>query len=241
MAVMVADMRDLLGSRSVEALFAIAAVLYLGLPMEAVLGFPLDPASSYLSELAAKDQPHGVAFRLADGIGAVLVLVGVTLLSARCAPPRGAPPRGAVYGTVTLALFAVATIADVIFPMACATSADPECARGDAEHTLGLSHQIHLVSSALALAAVNVSAVLLSAFATRRRRRAHQGLPVALLVLAAVLLVSSVTVSVAALAGATDGALPAGAGYLQRVQTVSVCLYLLVFPWVLARATAAPA
>lgn len=236
MAVMVADMRDLLGSRSVEALFAIAAVLYLGLPMEAVLGFPLDPASSYLSELAAKDQPHGVAFRLADGIGAVLVLVGVTLLSARCAAPRGA-----VYGTVTLALFAVATIADVIFPMACATSADPECARGDAEHTLGLSHQIHLVSSALALAAVNVSAVLLSAFATRRRRRAHQGLPVALLVLAAVLLVSSVTVSVAALAGATDGALPAGAGYLQRVQTVSVCLYLLVFPWVLARATAAPA
>lgn len=236
MAVMVADMRDLLGSRSVEALFAIAAVLYLGLPMEAVLGFPLDPASSYLSELAAKDQPHGVAFRLADGIGAVLVLVGVTLLSARCAPPRSA-----VYGTVTLALFAVATIADVIFPMACATSADPECARGDAEHTLGLSHQIHLVSSALALAAVNVSAVLLSAFATRRRRRAHQGLPVALLVLAAVLLVSSVTVSVAALAGATDGALPAGAGYLQRVQTVSVCLYLLVFPWVLARATAAPA
>ena len=176
--------------------FAIAAVLYLGLPIEALLGFPLDPASSYLSELAARDQPYAMAFRLTDGLGAVLVLAGTVLLSTRLALRRLA-----AYSTAALALFAVATVVDVIFPMACATSADPECARGDAEGTLGLSHQIHIVTSVLALAAGNVSAVLLSVFAARNRRRGHPGLIITLLVLVAILLSSSVAISLAALDG----------------------------------------
>lgn len=227
---MVAGMRDRAGSRGTGALFAIAAVLYLGLPVEALLGFPLDPASSYLSELAARDQPYSAVFRLTDGLGAVFTLAGVVLLAM-----RRARRRLAACGAAALALFALATLADVILPMECATSADPECARRDAEQTLGLSHQLHLVSSVLALTAVNVSAVLLAVFATRGRRAVGRRPLLTLLVLVAVLLGSSVIISVAALHGAADGTLPTGAGYMQRLQTASICLYLLTFPWILTR------
>jgi hypothetical protein len=227
---MVAGMHDRLGSRGTGALFAIAAVLYLGLPVEALLGFPLDPARSYLSELAARDQPHSAVFRLTDGLGAVFILAGVALLTI-----RRTRRRLVACGAAALALFALATLADVIFPMECATSADPECARRDAEQTLGLSHQLHLASSVLALTAANVSVALLAVFATRARRTVGRARHLTMLVLAAMLLGSSLIMSVAALDGAADGVLPAGAGYVQRLQTASICLYLLAFPWTLAR------
>ena len=63
-----------------QALLTLAGVLYAGVVLEAVVGWPLDPARSYLSELAALDQPTSGLFRSTDLVAGVLVVTGLVLL-----------------------------------------------------------------------------------------------------------------------------------------------------------------
>ncbi|MDR6867068.1 hypothetical protein J2Y69_001667 [Microbacterium resistens] len=202
-----------------SVLLLIAALLYLGLPYEAAAGFPLDPARSYLSELAAEDQPLSLSFRLADGAAGLLAAIAAILLIAT--HPRW--PGRTVAAAV--AVFGLGTLADVVFPMACATSASAACARADAAGALGLSHQIHTVTSVVALTAVVVSAIVLVLLVWSTPPR-PSALGVVLAIGTVLLIASTVAISVIALASAADGTLPAGAGYVQRVQTLLIAAYL---------------
>lgn len=206
-----------------RVLLVIAAVLYLGFPYEALATFPLDPSKSYLSELAASDQPMAGLFRLLDAATAVLVLISATVLLLRARGGAGLV-RAA---TIALGVFAAATLGDVLFPMSCATSASVECARADAALALGPVHQIHTVTSVAALVGAVVSAGLLTISTVRTA--APLVTKSAFVALFGLLLVSSFVISAAALGGASEGVLPDGAGYVQRVQTALISVYLVCF------------
>ncbi|MBN9142226.1 MAG: DUF998 domain-containing protein [Micrococcales bacterium] len=219
---------------AMQILLLAAAIAYSGLPWEAVAGFPLDPAGSYLSELAAADQPLGWLFRALDLTTGVLVLIAL-LVGGRSG--GAVARRGA---TLALAGFAVLTIVDASSPMACASSASLRCARGDAANTLGLAHQIHTVSSAGALAALLVSAVLLAVAVSRD---AGWDRPVGrrlLLALVVSIVAVTVLVSVLAVLSTDEGRLMSGGGYAQRAQVLLVSLYLGWFGFLVKRLGSGP-
>jgi len=210
--------------RTAFTLLVIAAITYSGLPWEAVAGFPLDPARSYLSELAAQDQPAGLIFRALDGLTGVLVLIALALGSRM--PRCTGLTKGSAFA---LAAFAALTIVDASSPMACATSSSVRCAAADAANALGLPHQIHTVSSAGALAAAVVSAVLLVIAVVRdraRRRAVERGVLVAIV---GMLIGTTVLVTVLAMLSTADGRLVDGGGIVQRAQVLVVSAYLVAF------------
>ncbi|MER5311882.1 DUF998 domain-containing protein, partial [Streptomyces sp. NPDC002773] len=68
-------------TRASAVLLALGAVAYTAWVLEAVLGTGLDPVRTYVSELAAADQPFGGLFRATDLAAGLLVLAGaVTVL-----------------------------------------------------------------------------------------------------------------------------------------------------------------
>ena len=203
-------------------LLVFAAVLYLGVPYEAAAGYPLDPSRSYLSELAAADQSFAPLFRFLDGTAGTLTAIAAVLLL--LASPRW-PLRVPIVG---LGVFGLGTLADAVFPMACASSASAVCARADAAGTLGIVHQIHTVTSVTALLGGVVAVVSLVLLVHRTGVQ-----PVRTRVLAtvggALLIGATIAISVIALASTADGALPSGAGYVQRLQTVLLSVFLVSF------------
>lgn len=208
---------------AMRVLLLMAAVTYAGLPWEAIAGFPLDPVTSYLSELGAEDQRLGLVFRGLDLITGVLVVAAVVIglhTSARSPLIRMAG--------FALCGFAILTIVDALNPMACATSSSAACARADAANALGISHQLHTVSSASATAAVLVSALLFGIALRRtdalpaRVRRIPGGIVAGLV---GITLVAGAW----ALVSTSGGQLLAGGGIAQRVQVLLVSGYLVVF------------
>lgn len=199
----------------------IAGVLYLGVPYEALAGFPIDPSRSYLSELAAEDQPLRWMFRGLDGAAGILAVIGAKSFLMRGSAVRLRFAAGGV------AVFGVGTLADVVLPMACASSVSASCAAADAAGRLGLIHQAHSVASVVALggavfAAVGIASAMRGSMVAPMAR-------VTIWVGAGMLVAATVAVSVLAIGGIDDGVLPAGGGYVQRLQTILVSVLLIVF------------
>ena len=110
-------------------------------------------ATDYVSELIATDQPLSGLLRAADYATAALIGFGV-IVSAVGGRVRGGM---AVLAWATLALFAVATSLDSAWAMSCAPHADPACAAREAAGAVPLTHQLHTVSSVIAVAAAVIS------------------------------------------------------------------------------------
>lgn len=115
----------------------------------------LDPVRTYASELSATDQATSWFFRSAD------VLAGLLVGAAAALALRARP--GARLGWCALVVFAAATVADAAFPLSCAPSADAACAAREAARQVPLGHEIHLVTSVVAGAALLVAVVALTA------------------------------------------------------------------------------
>lgn len=221
-------------------LLAVAAVAYSGVLWEALLGFPLSPSASYLSELAALDRPYSALFRALDASTALLVLIALAVAwfgRTAAATPRS---RWVWFSAAGLALFAVGTLADSASPMVCATSVSAACAAGDAAGTLGFGHELHSYTSVTALTGAIVAAVGLAMVTLRARRsapkRAARGSVTWAFLLAALLVVVTAVVTAYALAGEATGALPEGGGYAQRAQTLLISLLLLTLARAYTRA-----
>jgi hypothetical protein len=202
----------------VAVALVVVAVAYSGLPLEAAAGFPLDPAAAYLSELAARDRPGRLPFALADGVAGTVAVLAAVVLRRWQRVPRSPLAARAVPGL--LAVFGLATVADVLSPMACAPSADAGCARAEQQWDLDAGHEVHLVTS-------SVAAVLVLVLGSRRAR--GRTMPVAALVTGSALLTSVV---VAVIAGADTLGLPTPpVGWWQRAQTLAFCAtFLCVVP-----------
>ncbi|WP_418956721.1 DUF998 domain-containing protein [Streptomyces tritici] len=204
----------------IAALLLLGALAYSAWVPEFVLRSGLDPVRSYVSELAATDQPYSLVFRVCD------LVAGLLLLAAACGGllrARGRP--WAVTGWLGLALFGAATAADSRLPLSCAPTVDARCAAREAAGLVPFSHTAHAVSSGLAMAGALLAMVALTVAARRYGDRP----PLARTGPALVAVSVAATVWTLAAIAAFDaghGAWGLGAG--QRLQLLAVVVWLAV-------------
>lgn len=139
----------------------LAAVLYVAFLAGAGCS-GLDMRTSFVSELAARDQPWSTLFRLTDiGAGGLIAVLAVGMwlwLS---------PGRWTLIGCVALGVLGFATTAVGILPMDCAVTADQLCHRSEHTGRVSWVHQAHTVVSVVATTA---SLVALGALGWHLRR-----------------------------------------------------------------------
>ncbi|MFE5793002.1 DUF998 domain-containing protein [Streptomyces sp. NPDC056503] len=235
-------------TRAPAALLFLGALAYTAWVLEAVVRTGLDPVRTYVSELAAADQPLGGLFRATDLAAGLLVLAGAVpgLLAARAParPPAGVPgwarpAPGAtarrpwlLAGWAALALFGAATAVDSRLPLSCAATADPDCAARESAGLLPATHTAHAVSSGLAMTGA-LLAMLTLTLAARRYGLwpplARTGPVLVGLALAA----TAWTLAAVAAFEAGRGHWALGAG--QRLQVLLVAVWLVVLAASLAR------
>ncbi|MET9374976.1 DUF998 domain-containing protein [Streptomyces sp. NPDC003035] len=206
-------------TRQVAALLLLlGALAYTAWVLEVVVRTGLDPIRTYVSELAAVDQPLGGLFRATDLVAGLLVLAGA--LAALLLPGRR---PWIVTGLLALALFGAATAVDSRLPLSCAPTVDPECAARETAGLVPATHTAHAVSSGLAMAGALAAMVALTLAARRYgtwRPLARAGPWLVVLELAA----TAWTLAAVAAFEAGRGTLALGAG--QRLQVLLVAVWL---------------
>ncbi|MGW6569873.1 DUF998 domain-containing protein [Streptomyces sp. NPDC054975] len=219
-------------ARATAALLLLGALAYSAWVLEVVLRTGLDPVRTYVSELAAADQPFGGFFRASDLTAGLLVLAAAVTALWRTRRGATRPHRLVLLGWGALALFGAATAADSRLPLSCAPTDDPACAAREAAGLVPATHTAHAVSSSLAVAAA-LAAMLALTLAARRHRLwrplARTGPVLVALELAATVWTLA---GVAAFeAGRSTWALGAG----QRLQVLLVAVWLAVLAVSMAR------
>ncbi|MFI1012506.1 DUF998 domain-containing protein [Streptomyces sp. NPDC020965] len=213
------------------ALIAIGALVYTAWLLEFPAATGLDPVQSYVSELAAEDQPLGGLFRTADLTAGLLVLTGALWALART--PRTPHRAWALIGWGGVALFGAATAVDSRLPLSCAPTDDPACAAREAAGLVPATHTAHAVSSSVAMTGALIGMLALTVAA----RRYGWWPPIARYgpAIVAVELTATVwTLSSVAAFEAGRGTWALGAG--QRLQVLFVAVWLGVLALSLARA-----
>ncbi|MFF9197019.1 DUF998 domain-containing protein [Streptomyces sp. NPDC014779] len=209
-------------------LLGLGALAYTAWVLEVVLRTGLDPVQTYVSELAAADQPLGGLFRATDLAAGVLVLGGALTGLAAVRPRRA----WAVTGWVALALFGAATAVDSRLPLSCAPTADPECAARETAGLVPATHTAHAISSGLAMTGALTAMLALTVAARRHRSRsplARTGPALVALEFAA----TAWTLAAVAAFEAGRGTWLLGAG--QRLQVLLVAVWLAVLARTVAR------
>ncbi|GAA2804691.1 DUF998 domain-containing protein [Streptomyces showdoensis] len=226
-------------TRAAAVLLALGALAYTAWVLEVVVQTGLDPVRTYVSELAAADQPLGGLFRATDLTAGLLVLAGaLTGLAATGWHGRagGAGTSWArrepgprrpwlLAGWLALALFGAATAVDSRLPLSCTPTADPECAARETAGLVPATHTAHAVSSSLAMAGALTAMVALTVAARRYglwRPLARTGPALVALELAA----TAWTLAAVAAFEAGQGMWSLGAG--QRLQVLLVAVWLAV-------------
>ncbi|MDV9189476.1 DUF998 domain-containing protein [Streptomyces sp. SR27] len=221
-------------TRTAAVLLALGALAYTAWVLEVLVRTGLDPVRTYVSELAAADQPLGGLFRATDLAAGALVLAGAVVgawgtLTSTSRPTRD--PWEAV-GWVALAVFGAATVADSRLPLSCAPTVDPECAARETAGLVPATHTAHAVSSSFAMTGALVALVALTVAARRHGRRpalARTGPALVVLEFAA----TAWTLTAVAAFEAGKGTWSLGAG--QRLQVLLVAVWLAVLAYSLAR------
>ncbi|MGW6459623.1 DUF998 domain-containing protein [Streptomyces sp. NPDC055078] len=204
--------------RMIAVLIALGALAYTAWLLEVVVSTGLDPVRTYVSELAAVDQPLGGLFRATDLAAGLLVLAGGLWALART--PRR---PWALIGWGGITLFGAATAVDSRLPLSCAPTADPECAARETAGLVPATHTAHAVSSSTAMAGAVVGIVALTVAARRYGwwpLLARTGPAIVVLELAA----TGWTLSAVAAFEAGRGTWSLGAG--QRLQVLFVAVWL---------------
>ncbi|MFI8965115.1 DUF998 domain-containing protein [Streptomyces sp. NPDC053493] len=213
--------------RAAAVLLALGALAYTAWVLEVVLRTGLDPVRTYVSELAAADQPLGGLFRATDLTAGLLVLAGATAglaATARRADARPVPRRPWLRGgLLALALFGAATVADSRLPLSCAPTVDPECAARETAGLVPATHAAHAVSSTLAMTGALAAMLALTVAA----RRYGIWAPLARLGPALVVAEFAATAwTLAAVAAFEAGGGTSSLGAGQRLQVLVVALWL---------------
>ncbi|GEB61148.1 DUF998 domain-containing protein [Streptomyces gardneri] len=230
-------------TKAAAVLLGLGALAYTSWVLEVLVRTGLDPVRTYVSELAAADQPLGGLFRATDLVAGLLVLAGaLTGLAASRGPrsPRGSRSprrprpheRWALGGWIALAVFGAATAVDSRLPLSCAPTADPECAARETAGLVPATHTAHAVSSSLAVTGAIAAMIALTVAARRYGRRrplARTGPALVVLELAA----TAWTLAAVAAFEAGKGTWALGAG--QRLQVLLVAVWLAVLAASLVR------
>ncbi|MFD8209066.1 DUF998 domain-containing protein [Streptomyces sp. NPDC059695] len=233
-------------TRTAGSLLALGALAYTAWLLEVLVRTGLDPVRTYVSELAAADQPLGGLFRATDLAAGLLVLAGALagLASSReVRPPNPGVPSWAAHpeparrpwlltGWAALAVFGAATAVDSRLPLSCAPTADPACAARETAGLVPATHTAHAVSSSLAMTGALVALVALTVAA----RRYGQWPPLARtgpVLVALELAATAWTLAAVAAFEAGGGVWSLGAG--QRLQVLLVAVWLAVLALSLLR------
>jgi hypothetical protein len=205
----------------------VAGVVYSAFLVTPLLGTRLDPARSYVSELAALDQPHGLVFRTVDA------LVGLVVVAAAVHLVRRPGTRAVRWAGVALGLFGVATLLDAAAPMTCAPSADAACAAAEASRS-ALVFGVHEVTSVAANGAAILAVVLLAVARSRGRTASQPASP-----LEGAMLVGLPLVAVPGLLVVLEETVGLGlagvVGWVQRVQVLALSGVLVTIGLVVLR------
>ncbi|MBX9425603.1 DUF998 domain-containing protein [Streptomyces lateritius] len=224
-------------TRASAALTALGAAAYTAWVLEVLVDTGLDPVRTYVSELAASDQPLGGLFRATDLAAGLLVLAGATVRLLQRRNTRTGSRRARarapwdLVGWIALLVFGAATAVDSRLPLSCAPTADPVCAARETAGLVPATHTAHAVSSTLAMTGALVAMIVLTAAARRHghpRPLARTGPVLVALELAA----TGWTLAAVAAFEAGKGTWALGAG--QRLQVLLVALWLAVLAYSLA-------
>lgn len=208
----------------------IGAVLYSNWVLEVVFTRTLPDPDLYISELAAADQPYGEWFRRCDLAAAVVLVVAATaaLVGVR-------NDRWSRLGWWAVVVFAVATGLDsTVWKLVCAPSSDAACAAREASGTVPIGHQLHWLSSGVALAAA-IGSLLAFAVADRRECASVPVRRVGLFMLAA-LIGTAILTGVAIVIDSADVA--GVVGIAQRAELAAFAGWLIYVALRTARARA---
>ncbi|WOX24723.1 DUF998 domain-containing protein [Streptomyces solicathayae] len=218
--------------RAAVTLLLLGALAYSAWLTEVFVRTGLDPVRTYVSELAATDQPYGTLFRTTD------LVAGLLLLAGSCwALLRTERRLWAVVGWAGLALFGASTVADSRLPLSCTPTADAACAAREAAGLVPLTHTAHATSSALAMVGALVGMVALTVAARRYRDRPPLARTGAVLVVVGL---AATGWTLGAIAAFEAGNGTWGLGAAQRVQLLCVVAWIVVLA-VAERRAAAPA
>ncbi|MET9572077.1 DUF998 domain-containing protein [Streptomyces virginiae] len=207
----------------VALLIGLAGAAYTAWVLEVVLSTGLNPIETYVSELAAQDQPLGGLFRATDFTAGLFAFAGGLLALIRLLKYAESRRIWAVVGWAGVTLFGAATAADAWLPLSCTPTADPECAARETAGLVPATHQAHAVSSTLAMTGALVGLVALTVAA----RRYGWFTPLARYgpaLVALELLATAWTLSSIAMFTAGRGTWALGAG--QRLQVLLVAIWL---------------
>ena len=186
-----------------------------------VLGGWLNPRGDirdgYLSELSAATQAHHVFFAAADIVAGLLVVLAVliTVLSPSApgsAALRRLKPLPLALGWLFLGMFGAATVADAALPMDCAPYRDTTCALLERSNHLSVSHQMHAITSSLAVIGA-IAGMLALTVAVPRLRPAG--------IVLAIIEIGAAVTSLPAMFGGQ------WLGVIQRVQVATVSVWLV--------------
>ncbi|MFE1802677.1 DUF998 domain-containing protein [Streptomyces sp. NPDC059517] len=191
-------------------LLALAALTYSAWTLETFLGTGLPPAHTYVSELAATNQPYTTLFRTTDLLAGTLVCAAVATAAATATLSARRIPRTA---RAALLLFGAATAVDSRLPLSCTPTTDPECAARETAALVPWTHSAHTVSSTVALCGILVAMATLT-------RTARMGPALLALELAAT---AWTLAAIAALEAGHDGW---GVGIAQRLQVGVIAIWL---------------
>jgi hypothetical membrane protein len=191
---------------------ALAGVCYSSWVLEFVLPIGLDPVNSFLSELDAQGRSYGWVFSTADTLTGILAL---------CAAVGGifeySWGKLSTAAWIALGCFGMSTIADAQLPLR--TCRPDPCPRTD-DGLFPQLHQVHALTSTLAVTSIFVAMIAFSAAAFRYRRwpvLRHSGLWI-------LVLASAVTTWMLI---ADNLAGNYGLGIAQRIQIGSISLWLV--------------
>lgn len=196
-----------------------AGILYCSLLLEAAAGFPLNPHSSFLSELGAKDQPTSPYSRAMDlGSGVLLVLAAIL------GRPAIRMHRDVGGLLISAAVFGIGTMSDALSPMDCAPSLSQACRDAESSGQTGAALVLHETTSTLA----GLGSVAMGIFAVLVLRRLGWGglLGKAIAVLAAGVAVTQAWLGIETGVEVLTGNDLHPPGILQRVSVLLVCLLM---------------
>lgn len=208
------------GTRPLAVLLGLGAAAYTAWVVEVLVWTGLDPIRTYVSELAAADQPLGGLFRATDLAAGSLLFLGA--LWALIRTPRR---PWLVAGWAGLVLFGGATVADSRLPLSCAPTVDPECAARETAGLVPATHTAHAWSSSLAMLGALGGIVALTVAARRYRQWAPLARSGPVLVVVELAATAWTLTSVAAFQ-AGRGTWLLGVG--QRSQVLLVAIWLAV-------------